>query len=118
MAGRKQSHWIWYIFPQLKGLGRTYNANYYGISDGEEAKEYLTDPILKNRLFELCHILLGKPHDDAIVIFGELDAMKLQSSMTLFDLAEPGSIFEEVLSKFFNNSRCNLTLTLLNKEPR
>ena len=113
--GHKQSHWIWYVFPQLKGLGRTYNSNFYGITDLAEAKEYLKEPTLRARLLELCDILLQKPHNDATIIFGELDAKKLRSSMTLFDLAEPNSIFANVLTKYFNGKRCVRSLRILNK---
>ena len=113
--GYKQSHWIWYVFPQLKGLGRTYNSNFYGIADLAEAKEYLKEPTLRTRLLELCDILLQKPHNDATIIFGELDAKKLRSSMTLFDLAEPNSIFANVLTKYFNGKRCGRSLKILNK---
>lgn len=114
MEGRKRSHWIWYIFPQLKGLGRSYNADCYGISGLEEAKEYLKNPILRNRLFELCEILLQSSHADATLIFGDLDAMKLRSSMTLFDAVEPDSIFDKVITKFFDGQRCHRTLQILN----
>lgn len=114
--GMKTSHWIWYVFPQLKGLGMSYNSNFYGITDLAEAKEYLKEPTLRARLFEICDILLQNPNNDATLIFGDLDARKLRSSMTLFDSAEPGTIFDKVLLKFFDGRRCNRTLLLLNKD--
>lgn len=112
--GRKESHWMWYIFPQIKGLGRTGNSQYYGIRDIEEAKEYLGNPILKSHLYELCEILLQQPHNNATMIFGHIDSKKFRSSMTLFDIAEPDSIFADLLAKYFAGIRCPLTLKIQN----
>lgn len=111
--GKKESHWIWYILPQLRGLGRRYNAYYYGISGLDEAREYLKNPILSAHMNEILNELLNHSTNNPEDIFGELDAIKLKSSMTLFDLIKPDSIFSRVLDKFFNGQRDNLTLKLI-----
>lgn len=100
--GYKQSHWIWYIFPQLAILGHSSNAKYYGISCYDEAEAYLNHPILGARLREVTNALLSHRGQDANDIFGELDAMKVRSCMTLFDAVSPGDIFEKVISVFYN----------------
>lgn len=82
--GRKESHWMWYIFPQMKGLGRSHIANYYAIKDLEEAKAYMEDILLKSHMFEICTALLNLECDNVRYIFGFPDDMKLHSSMTLF----------------------------------
>lgn len=115
-AGRKESHWIWYIFPQLRGLGHSYNANYYGISNIEEAKRYLSDELLRDHMNTLLNILLNSEESDATVIFGSLDALKFRSSMTLFDAAYPNGIFNRVLDKFFGGERDDRTLKMLQSQ--
>ena len=109
-AGLKQTHWIWYIFPQLVGLGESAFSNYYGIKDMQEAKQYLAHPKLSKRLRECTEALLTVDGKGTRDIFGELDAMKVRSSMTLFDLVSPNDIFAQVLDKYYNNKRCELTL--------
>ena len=114
--GRKTGHWIWYIFPQLKGLGRSYNSNFYGIQNEEEAKLYLNHPILGKRIIELSEILLTLKDKSARDIFGGLDTMKLKSSMTLFSsVSEKGSVFDEVLDKYFEGKKSYRTLEMLKK---
>lgn len=108
-AGRKQSHWMWYIFPQLKGLGSSTNSLYYGLMDIEEAEAYLTHAILGRRLREN-HC--GK---DITLIMGDIDAIKLCSSMTLFDVISPNDIFSEVLKSFYESKSDKQTLQKLNK---
>ena len=100
--GHKQSHWIWYIFPQLAILGHSSNAKYYGISGYDEAEAYLNHPILGTRLREATNALLSHQGQDVNDIFGGLDAMKVRSCMTLFDVVSPGDIFEKVISVFYN----------------
>lgn len=112
-GGRKRSHWMWYIFPQLKGLGHSYNSNYYGISGTEEASEYLEDTILGQRLREVSNAILNLATDDAIKVFGDIDSCKLKSSMTLFDLISPNDIFARVLDKYFDGQRDNRTVNLI-----
>lgn len=112
--GRKTSHWIWYIFPQLKNLGRSYNAQYYGIENLEEAKEYLAEKKLRERLLEISRALLELKNNDIEYIMGSsIDKMKLQSSMTLFHLAEPTcEIFTAVLEKYFGGQLDEKTVNL------
>ena len=114
--GRKRSHWMWYIFPQLKHLGHSYNAKFYGISGWEEAKAYLANPILYARLRKVSEIILALPEDDAREVFGGIDAIKLRSSMTLFDLVAPNDIFSRVLEKYFNGKRDRRTIAIVNEE--
>jgi uncharacterized protein (DUF1810 family) len=112
--GYKQSHWIWYIFPQMRGLGRSSMAEYYGISSIEEARAYLDHPILKARLIEISTALLQhKGKSAAYEILGTIDAIKVRSCMTLFDHIMPNAIFSEVLNAFYNSERDELTLNLL-----
>lgn len=112
--GCKQSHWIWFIFPQMRGLGRSPMAENYGIKSIEEARAYLENPILKKRLIEISSALLKhKGKSTAYEILGTLDAMKVRSSMTLFDLVMPNAIFSEVLDAFYNGERDKMTLELL-----
>lgn len=101
--GRKRSHWIWYIFPQQKGLGHSYNSEYYGLDGEGEARAYLAHPILGQRLRDICEVLLqhkGKRDIDLIVGSG-IDVLKLQTSMNLFNRISPNDIFERVLEAFF-----------------
>ena len=118
-AGRKQSHWIWYIFPQINGLGRSGTSEYYGISGMKEAKAYLEHPVLRGHLIEISEALLDLKSDDADDVMGSPDNLKLRSSMTLFALAEPEcKVFQKVLEKFFGGNMDERTLELLHaKEP-
>lgn len=108
--GRKLTHWIWYIFPQIKGLGFSYNSEYYGITSLQEARDYLENELLRKRLFEITESLLMHKGKDIESIMGDIDALKLKSSMTLFDAVQPGSIFGEVLDGFYGGERCRRTL--------
>ena len=103
--GHKRSHWIWFIFPQLRGLGHSRMSDYYGISGIDEAMAYLENPILNQRLREVSETILNLPTNDAVEVFGRIDSLKLKSSMTLFDLASPSDVFDRVLNKFFNGKR-------------
>ena len=111
--GRKRSHWMWYIFPQLKHLGHSYNAKYYGLSSVDEAAAYLAEPVLGQRLREVSTAILNLPTNDAHEVFGGIDSLKLRSSMTLFDLVSPNDVFARVLDKYFNGQRDNRTLTII-----
>jgi uncharacterized protein (DUF1810 family) len=112
--GYKQSHWIWFIFPQMRGLGRSPMAENYGIKSIEEARAYLEEPILKKRLIEISSALLKhKGKSTAYEILGTLDAIKVRSSMTLFDHVMPNAIFADVLDAFYNGERDVMTLELL-----
>lgn len=112
--GRKRSHWIWFIFPQMRGLGYSEMSHYYGIASLNEAKAYLAHPTLNARQREICQALLQR-EETALQIFGGIDALKVQSSMTLFDLVAPQDIFAEVLDKFYGGERCQKTLELLGR---
>ena len=101
--GRKRGHWIWYIFPQQKGLGHSYNSEYYGLDGIDEARAYLAHPILGARLREISEALLtheGKRDIDAIM-GSSIDVLKLQTCMNLFNRVSPNDIFEKVLDAFF-----------------
>ena len=114
--GEKESHWMWYIFPQLRGLGRSSMAHVYGISGLEEAIAYLEHPWLSGRLYELCVALLHHKDKSAYEIFGDLDAMKLKSSMTLFALtSEDYTIFDQVLEQFFGGEMDEITVRIINE---
>ena len=112
--GRKRSHWIWYIFPQLRGLGSSAYSYVYGLADAEEAKSYINHPLLGKRLREITAVLLSHKDKDVETLMGSsVDAVKLCSSMTLFDKAQPDDIFSEVLSYFYNGRRDVQTLNKL-----
>lgn len=113
--GQKRSHWIWFIFPQMRGLGFSHNSNYYGIVDLGEAKAYLEDSVLGARLREITQALLAHNDKTAVEIFGSIDAMKVKSSMTLFDLVAPNDMFAQVLLQFYDEERCPKTLGLINR---
>lgn len=109
--GEKCSHWMWYIFPQLRGLGYSSMSYTYGVEGIEEAREYLADPILSARLIEISEVLLTHKDKSAYDIFGDVDEMKLQSSMTLFALAsDEDSIFHQVLDCFYNGEMDSITV--------
>ena len=113
--GYKETHWMWYIFPQLRGLGMSAMAHIYGISGLEEAKAYLEHPWLSGRLHELCIALLHHKDKSAYEIFGDIDSMKLKSSMTLFALtSEDYTMFDQVLECFFNGEMDEVTVKLIN----
>jgi uncharacterized protein (DUF1810 family) len=108
--GRKVGHWIWYIFPQLVGMGYSYNSQYYGIENLDEAVAYLGNEELASHLREITEKLLFLENLTAIQILGHTDAMKVRSCMTLFDVASPHDIFEKVLIKYYDGKRCNYTV--------
>lgn len=111
--GRKTSHWMWYIFPQIKGLGHSATAMYYAINSLDEATDYLNHPLLGHRLIECCRILLELENKTAGDIFGSVDAMKLKSSMTLFSLVSGNPVFNRVLAKYFKSMKDDATLKIL-----
>ena len=114
--GEKRSHWMWYIFPQIHGLGMSSMANIYGIAGLDEAKAYLSHHTLSARLLEISEALLKHKKKSPEAIFGYTDAMKLRSSMTLFALvSEDDSVFHKVLQAFYNGEMDELTIKLANK---
>ncbi|MGY3214267.1 DUF1810 domain-containing protein [Mucilaginibacter sp. HD30] len=118
-GGRKRSHWMWYIFPQIAGLGSTDISKHYAIKNLQEATDYLMDQELGYRLTEICKALLALDTNDAHAIFGSPDDLKLRSCMTLFD-AVPATfpVFAQVLDKFYNGERDQRTLQLLQQPPK
>lgn len=113
-AGRKRSHWMWFIFPQIAGLGFSETARYYAIRDMEEARAYLRHPTLRARLVEISEALLSLESCDARAVMGWPDDLKLRSSMTLFALADPEcTVFTQVLQKFFDGKPDEKTVELV-----
>jgi uncharacterized protein (DUF1810 family) len=113
-AGRKHSHWMWFIFPQIAGLGRSATSQAYAISSLAQTQAYLDDPVLGPRLVECARILAETDRRTAEEIFGPIDAIKLRSSMTLFARAERGNpVFEQVLDRYFDGIADHATERLL-----
>ena len=113
-SGKKQSHWIWYIFPQLKGLGHSNKSQYYGIEDAKEAEEYWEHPVLRKRLLDITDALIEQKHNNTISeIFGSVDALKVKSCMTLFYLITNCVLFKDVIDIYYKGEFCNSTITLL-----
>ena len=110
----KVSHWMWYIFPQLRGLGYSHAAQYYGLSGLDEARRFSADPVLGENLRTITRALLAQPVRNAFAIFGGTDAMKLRSCMTLFELADPDcGLYTKALEEFFGGNRDQKTMELL-----
>lgn len=111
--GKKETHWMWFIFPQIKGLGKSNIANYYAIADLEEAQAYLNHPVLAKHLVEIAQLLLNYKTKSIEAILGELDARKLRSSLSLFVQVENANpIFQELLDTFYSGHLDPITLTL------
>ncbi len=111
--GRKKSHWMWYVFPQVRGLGHSSMADYYGISGIDEAKAYLADPVLGLRLAEISEALMELEEKDAAKIFGFPDVLKLRSCMTLFAaVSGENSVFQKVLDAYYQGEKDERTLAL------
>ena len=111
--GRKHSHWIWFVFPQMAGLGTSPRSVHFAIRSREEAKAYLAHPVLGARLREVMNLVLKVECRSAHDIFGDPDDLKFRSSMTLFDAVSPDDIFATALDKYFNGERDDHTLELL-----
>ena len=117
--GMKQSHWMWWIFPQIIGLGMTSISKEYSIKSIEEAKAFLDHPYLGKNLKEICKVLLDTKSNDASYVMGYPDDLKLCSSMTLFIEADPEEkVFQQVLDKFFNGRKDSRTLDILKSQQR
>lgn len=119
-TGRKRGHWIWYVFPQLRGLGRSAMAQRYGLSGIEEARAYLAHPVLGQRLQDsVAAVLAWAPSLTAQALMGDLDAVKLRSSLTLFEAAAgPGTLYSRALDALFQGGRDNATLQMLSENVR
>jgi uncharacterized protein (DUF1810 family) len=111
--GKKRNHYMWYIFPQVKGLGRSSTAKYYGIDGLDEAREYVENEYLANNLINISNELLKLETNDPVEIFGHTDSKKLRSSMTLFELVSDNEVFHSVLEKYFDGKRDQITLDLV-----
>jgi uncharacterized protein (DUF1810 family) len=117
--GYKQGHWIWFIFPQLEGLGMSWRSNHYGISSLAEATQYLQHPVLGARLIECTKLVNAVQGRSALTIFGGTDAMKFRSSMSLFSMADPHCHeFKYALEKYFDGQADPLTLKMLAKNSK
>lgn len=115
-AGRKRTHWMWYIFPQIAGLGQSEISKRYAIKNLAKAEVYLKHPILGPRLIEISEALLSLKENNPLAIFGSPDYLKLKSSATLFSrLRSTESVFENVLEKFFDGKKDEKTLEILNR---
>jgi len=112
-AGRKTSHWMWFVFPQVAGLGSSAMARRYAIASLAEARAYVAHPVLGPRLRECCDLLLQWPGDDAHAVFGSPDDLKLRSCLTLFDIAAPADVFGRCLRKYFGGAPDAATTRLL-----
>jgi uncharacterized protein (DUF1810 family) len=114
--GRKRSHWMWYIFPQIQGLGFSETSKYYAIKDIAEAQSFLNHRVLGDRLVVICQALLDLQENNANEIFGSPDDVKLKSSMTLFaTLSKTNPVFQSVLDKFFHGEKDTVTLQLISE---
>jgi uncharacterized protein (DUF1810 family) len=115
--GKKTSHWMWYIFPQIYGLGYSETAKFYAIQNIHEAEEFLNDPVLGKRLIEISNELLNLKTKDARQIFGNPDDLKLRSSITLFaSLKNTDPVFQKLLDQFFDGKKDEKTLQILEEE--
>jgi uncharacterized protein (DUF1810 family) len=112
-AGRKQSHWIWFVFPQIEGLGTSFHSRHFAIHSRQEAQAYLAHPVLGARLREVTELALKIEGCSAHDIFSDPDDMKFRSSMTLFDAVSTNDIFAAALNKYFNGERDSRTLSIL-----
>ena len=118
-CGRKQTHWMWYIFPQLRGLGRSAMSMRYGLDGLEEARAYLAHPVLGPRLLECCEAVLKADSNDPWEVFGSPDNLKFCSCLTLFALAAPSvPIFEQLLDKFYGGQYDLRTIQILNPKSK
>jgi uncharacterized protein (DUF1810 family) len=114
--GRKQTHWMWYVFPQIQGLGFSETAKFYAIKDVQEAEAFRKHPVLGSRLISISRALLAIASNDPYQVVGSPDDMKLQSSMTLFgSLPDADPVFQAVLDKFYGGEQDRKTLQLLGK---
>lgn len=113
-AGRKESHWMWYVFPQLRGLGRSATARYYGITDPDEARAYLSHPVLGERLLEICCAMLDHAGTPPEAVLGPVDTLKLRSCATLFQaVGGDDAVFGAVLRAFFDGAPCTETIRMI-----
>lgn len=116
--GRKRTHWMWYIFPQYAALGSSEISYFYGIKCLDEVKAYISDDKLKQRYLECCNILLTLAENDIEKVLGEIDSLKLKSSLTLFKAVDEENrmLYQKLLNKYYNGEECQLTYQLMERE--
>ncbi len=116
--GKKKTHWMWFIFPQFALLGSSERSINFGIKSVLEAKSYINDETLRKRYLECCNILLSLDNDDIEEILGEIDSLKLRSSLTLFKFVDKDNevLYQELLNKYYNGDECQLTQQLIERE--
>lgn len=114
--GAKRSHWMWYIFPQIAGLGRSSTAQHFAIRSAGEARAYLDHPVLGARYIECVSALQDLPTSDPVAVFGEVDTLKLRSSLTLFEAVRPSPLLAAALDRWFADQRDAMTLRLLGQD--
>ncbi len=114
--GRKTTHWIWYIFPQLDGLGYSSTARYYGINGESEAREYIENEYLRNHLLEISNELLKHENKSISSIMGYPDDLKLKSCMTLFDYVSDYKVFSKIIDKYYDGNYDEITLKMLKEK--
>ena len=112
-SGRKRSHWMWYVFPQIAGLGRSATAQHFAIRSLKEAGEYLNHPVLGHRYVECVMALQDLRGSDPVAVFGHIDVIKLRSSLTLFEAAGSNSLFGAALDRWFAGARDPVTVRIL-----
>ena len=112
-SGAKRTHWMWFVFPQLRGLGQSPTAHYYGIASLTEARAFLDHPVLGPRYLECVNALQGLANSDPVAVFGSVDAMKLRSSLTLFEAARTSALLDDAPERWFDGERDASTLHLL-----
>ena len=112
-TGRKRTHWIWFIFPQAKGLGRSHMADYYGIGSRAELEAYAANQTLMSRLTTCAQALFDTGKTDPVRVLGSIDALKVRSSMTLFELVSSNPAFAQVLDQFYHGVRDQRTLDIV-----
>ncbi|WP_372530283.1 DUF1810 domain-containing protein [Sphingobium abikonense] len=117
-AGQKRSHWMWFIFPQLRGLGHSAMAQHYGIASLDEARAYLAHPVLGARYLACVEAVDALGMNDPVAAFGTIDAMKLRSSLTLFETARPSPLIDKVLRRFFRGIRDAATQQILSASAK
>lgn len=117
-SGRKHSHWMWFVFPQIAGLGSSPMSTRYAIASADEARAYLDHPVLGGRYRECVHALQRLPGSSAEKVFGHIDAQKLRSSLTLFSAIQTDRLFEAALGRWFDGRRDEATLRLLQEQGR
>ena len=117
-AGRKQTHWMWFVFPVLTGIGESPMAMFYSLRDAEEARAYLAHDLLGPRLIDATHLVLSHRGTDPVAMLGETDAYKLRACATLFEAASPTTpVFAALIDGMFGGQRCNKTLRILRTPP-